>query len=295
MTGTIRIGGALVLGILIVLVSLRVSAKGDDTSSEDTLALSAPERTYIESQDSDGDGVKDWEEVLQERFIDTISATSSENLGFDTTEEYVPPTTLTGKFSEAFFQDYLEGKVRGVDYSDPSVFIADAIGAIEKNTQSVTHSRVELNAVPSSPELVHDFGNTLSLILQKNAAQEKSEALILSEALDANNPDILKNLDPIISMYSDTIKEALLLEIPSSLVEEHLAFLDACEANLANVQAMRLAFQDPLLALARMKQYEESKKSLFHSFQGFALAFTAEDIFFEKDEPGNFFYLFEKI
>lgn len=89
-TGTIRIGGALVLGILIVLVSLRVSAKGDDTSSEDTLALSAPERTYIESQDSDGDGVKDWEEVLQERFIDTISATSSENLGFDATENMYP-------------------------------------------------------------------------------------------------------------------------------------------------------------------------------------------------------------
>jgi hypothetical protein len=131
-TGTIRIGGALVLGILIVLVSLRVSAKGDDSSSEDTLALTAPARTYIESQDSDGDGVKDWEEVLQERFIDSVSATSSENLGFNTTEEYVPPTTLTGKFSEAFFQDYLDGKVQGVDYSDPLSLLPMPSGRLRK-------------------------------------------------------------------------------------------------------------------------------------------------------------------
>lgn len=293
MTGTIRIGGALVLGILIVLVSLRVSAKGDDSSSEDTLALTAPARTYIESQDSDGDGVKDWEEVLQERFIDSVSATSSENLGFNTTEEYVPPTTLTGKFSEAFFQDYLDGKVQGVDYSDPSVFIADAIGAIEKNVKSRTYSRIDITIIPATPENIHMYGNTLADIITKNSINNESEMLILERALKTDDPSVLAELKPIEEVYAKTTAEALRMEVPDSVALQHIAFLNASEAILTDLKAMQFTFDDPLYTLARVKGYKADTKQLYDSFVALKNYFDAQGITFVDEDPGKFFYIFD--
>lgn len=291
---TVRIGGALIVGIVIILIALRVSSTNSSAASE-VVVLDTPTRTYIESLDSNGDGIKDWEETLNKQFVDATPA-PEEGASAQGTDPYVPPTTFTGKFSEAFFQDYLDGKTQGSDFSDPTAFIGNAVQAIEQNTQSKKHSRLELTVIPSDSDSIREYGNALALILQKNASHGgKSEAEILENALRKNDPSALSALDPIYTMYTQSIKDALLIEVPDALIEQHLVFLNAVEACATNVQAMKETYTDPLLSLARLKEYNNTKKALYTSFKNFALAFNEEGIFFENGEPSRFFYLFENI
>jgi hypothetical protein len=290
--GIVRIGGALAVGIIIVLGALHVSDARSADMPGSAIVAAAPERNYIESTDSDGDGIKDWEESLGTRFVEIATSKSSTTQG-QPTDTYTSPTTLTGRFSEAFMTDYLDGKVRGADFSNPDAFIDDAVTAIEKNTQSKRHSRLELTIIPSSFESVYTYGNQLSEILKKHSAKNENEALILQRALDAHDPSLLDALAPIKDVYAGTISDILRMPVPDTLVDEHLAFLNVCEAFVTDIEAMQSAFEDPLFTLARMKQYESDAKSLVESFKNFAKAFTAEGITYTNTEPGAFFYLFD--
>lgn len=289
-----RIGSALVVGIFIIFISLRVNATGDAQAVPNgALIATAPTREYIESVDTDGDGVKDWEEALQARFVSATSPTSTPDFVLNT-EPYTPPTTLTGRFSEAFLEDYLSGKMRGEDFSDPSAFIARAVSAIEESAQSKTHSRIELTLVPATQEAIREYGNTLVDIIKKHSINNENEISILERALNTNNPAILDELQPIEAVYANTIKDALPIEVPDSLVLQHLAFLNVSEAILTDIQAMQTAFDDPLYALARVKGYEENSKKLYNTFASLRKAFDAEGVTFTEGESGLFFYIFEQ-
>ncbi len=294
MKGIVRIGGALAVGIVIILGALNVSNATSSDMSGSAIVAAAPERNYIESTDSDGDGVKDWEESLGTRFVE-IATSKSSSTPSGTSAPYTPPTTLTGKFSEAFFKDYLDGKVKGEDFSNPEAFIGNAVTAIEKNTQSPKHSRLELTIVPTTFEIANAYGNELATIMHANKSHVGNEIDILQKALDTHDSAPLAQLTPVMNMYIETIIDAQKMTVPEAFVDTHIAFLNACEALVTDIHAMQIAFDDPLYAIARVQKYNEDKKALYLSLKNVSLAFKAEGVTYTNDELGAFFYLFENI
>ncbi|MCR4285687.1 MAG: hypothetical protein NUW00_02200 [Candidatus Kaiserbacteria bacterium] len=292
MKGKVRIGGALGVGVVIILGALVANSVGNETPVGAVVVSKAPERQYIASQDSDGDGVKDWEENLQGKVFETIPTPTSTSFTSGD-EPYEPPTTLTGKFSEAFFQDYLQGKINGEDFSDPTAFIGNAVTAIEKNTESKKHSRNELNTVSDSPEAFHIYGNEFAKIMNSSVVSVENEAIILQQALTANDPTILEKLTPIHEAYVSYISQALVMEVPESFALLHVSALNTFESILTDVEAMRLAFTDPLYALARTKGYEDDAKALYESLQKINEKLSENNVSYTNDEPGVFFYLFD--
>ena len=292
MKGKVRIGGALGVGVVIILGALVANSVGNETPVGAVVVSKAPERQYIASQDSDGDGIKDWEENLQGKVFETIPTPTSTS--FTNVEEpYEPPTTLTGKFSEAFFQDYLQGKINGEDFSDPSAFVGNAVTAIEQNTQSKKHSRNELNIVSDSPEALHAYGNEFAKIMNSSVVSVENEAIILQEALTANDPTLLEKLVPIHDAYTSYISQALAMNVPESFALEHISALNTFESILTDVEAMQLAFTDPLYALARTKGYEADAKALYESLQKINQKLSENNVTYTKGELGVFFYLFD--
>lgn len=294
MKGIVRIGGALVVGIVIILGALNVSNARSADMSGSVIVAAAPERNYIESTDSNGDGIKDWEESLGTRFVE-IATSKSSTTPEQNANTYTPPTTFTGKFSEAFFKDYLDGKVKGEDFSNPTTFIGEAVTAIEKNTQSAKHSRLELTIIPSTFDAVNAYGNELATIMSSNHSNVGNEINILGTALDKHDPTLLTELTPLLTMYSKTVTEALKMSVPDTLVDEHVAFLNACEALATDVHAMQIAFDDPLYAIARVQGINEDKSALYASLKNISLAIKATGVTYMNDEPAAFFYLFENI
>lgn len=292
MKGIVRIGGALGVGVVIILGALVANTIGNETPVGAVVVSKAPERQYIASQDSDGDGVKDWEENLQGKVFETIETPTSTSFA-NVVEPYEPPTTFTGKFSEAFFQDYLQGKIDGEDFSDPSAFVGNAVTAIEQNTQSKKHSRVELTIIPDSPESIHEYGNTFAEIMNSSVVSVENEGTILQKALTANDPTILEKLTPIRDAYVSYISQGLAMEVPESFALLHVTALNAFESILTDVEAMQIAFTDPLYALARTKGYEADATALYDSLQKINQKLSENGVTYTNDEPGSFFYLFD--
>lgn len=296
MNGKVRIGGALIAGIIIIFGALKVSAERNFSPEASVIVATAPERTYIESSDSNHDGVKDWEENLKDRFPSIDIAPMVAGASTSKTSSYTPPTTLTGKFSIAFFQDYMKGKAMGRDYSDPSQFIGKAVTAIQDNTKSVKHTRLELTIVPTTPESMHTYGNEFVSMLERTASHEQNvpEAL-LQKALTQNDPSFLEKLAPFEDMYESSLVEAISMPVPEALVEEHLAFMNATEALLLNIHSMRIALEDPLFTLGRLRSFEPAKEELTNALKSMYTMFKSEGVTFEKTEPGSFFYLFDAV
>lgn len=282
----------MLFGVAIILGAFYVRGDGERVVNGSVVVAPAPERVAITTRDSDGNGVEDWEENLQERFFETISIPTSTADSADT-EPYEPPTTLTGKFSEAFLQDYLEGKMQGADFSDPTALVGSAVKAIESSTKARRYTRLDVVQIPDSPETIREYGNRLAEIMSTHSIDNENEMVILDRALRADSPELLEPLGPIQEVYGKILEDALRMPVPEKLTGTHVTFLNAVEAIRTDLGAMRVVFEDPLYALARIRGYEADATSLLNSFEAIARTLTANGVMYRNEEPGAFFYLFE--
>lgn len=283
------------MGVLIVLGALYVSTQSVASveGQESAVVSASPTRASLETKDSDGDGIPDWEESLTKGISAKIiaSSTAAHTAG----EPYVPPTTLTGKFSEAFLKDYLEGKMRGEDFSDPSRFVESAIAAIDTSTQSKRHTRAELSLIPATGESLRTYGNELVSIMDRNAHRSDSEMIIVEKALEAEDATLLEQLEPLEKAYRNTLTETLRMSVPDTLAKEHVDLLNAYEAILLDIIAMQEVFTDPLYGIARMRAYERDVDSLTNALRSIGSILDAGGIRYAGDEPGKFFYIFDAL
>jgi hypothetical protein len=298
--GYIRIGGSLTLGIAVILGALYVRAHTDASPSGETAVVAAtPTRTYIEATDSDGDGIKDWEETLQARVFESIQTPTSTPTA--NAEPYVAPTTLTGKFSEAFLKGYLDDKMALDETEDPlsdegkAAFVNSAVAATEDQSQSKRYTQLEIIIEENdSPEALHAYGNTIAQIIMNHPVTraEESETYILQKALETNDPSLLSALTPIKETYGAMVRDTRTVPTPKQLVRVHLELLNGYQAILTDIEAMQLAFVDPLYGLARINQYKGDALSTLHALEGIVSILSEHDVVYTQSEPGSFLYLF---
>jgi len=282
--GIIRIGGALVIGIIIIFSAFSVNDR-EIAANGQVVVAPAPTRIYIET--------KDWQASLPGRGFATIDTPTSTILLPEEIEAYAPPTTFTEKFSEAFLEDYLKGKIREEDFGDPTALVGNAVTAIKQNTQSKRYTRAEIRTEPTTGSGMYIYGNQIASIVQKHSINNENELLILGRALNTNDPKILKDLIPIEQVYTRAIQDTLTTPVPLDLVQEHLTLLNAYEAIKTDLSAMQLTFTDPLYALARTKGYDANSKALLNAYIAIAQKLNRAGINYNNTEPGTFFYLFE--
>ncbi len=279
------------MGTVIVLGAFLLQKNNDAENTQGSLAVvSDSERSYIETSDSNGNGVPDWEENLSNRVFSAIEVATSTD-ATSTQEGYTPPTTFTGKFAEAFFKDYMSGKLKSADGTIDTASIVDgAVKAVETNTTSKEYTPLDVVIVPDSKEAVREYGNALGGIIISYPVESKNELTILQEALQTEDPEILKQLIPLQQAYAGMIQDTLLVSVPESFVKEHLMLLTAYEAILLDIQTMQNAFLDPLYTLARVKRYQNDAAGMSQIFVNLGEKYSAFDVYFTESEPGSLFY-----
>lgn len=297
MKSNVRIGGAMVVGVLIILGALYMSTNTHSQSAKNSGNIFTQKslRESIDVTDVNHDGIPDWKETLEKSAYEAITAPSSTSPYTFNTESYTAPTTLTGKFSEAFLQDYLEGKMKGQDFSDPTAFTNTAVAAIRASTQSKKHTRTELTIVATSEDAIRMYGNEVAEIMKKYSINNESEMVILQRAIETHNPSVLDNIKPIQTAYEHIIADSLIMNVPDKLAVTHIELLNALEAILTDVRAMQLSFTDPLYALARVNTYESDARALYTSLKKIADVLNEQNITYTQTEPGAFFYMFDAV
>ncbi len=279
------IGVALVVGAYILAT---FGAKDTPRTLDATNAVvvaPAPERQYIPTQDSDGDGLRDWEEALV-RENGTVSLNQE--------PDYTPPDTLTEQFGIAFLQDTIRAKGYGAFGDSEEEVVQKAVNSLAEQTADPLYTAADITlTTDNSNESIMRYGNRVAMIIIENSTDSENEAVIMQNALTLNDPALLTELVPIANTYRAMRDEMLVTEVPTDLVQEHLDLINVYQAVLSDVEAMQQAFSDPLLTMMRMKRYPDDAAGLFFALQNMYTALVKTEAPFTLDDPAALFLKFK--
>lgn len=214
------------------------------------------DRTFITTTDTDNDGIPDWQEALHRTEPIAIEAASS---------SYEIPDTLTDTFAIQFFQEMVRAENYGAFGSNPEELAEFATDQFSDKAKDVLYGTSDIILKKdTSKTAAREYANTMAQIVIDYSipADYPNEIQILRRAYDTNNPDVLDELDILIAGYKGMVERSLATPVPTAYVKEHLDLINVYKAVLTDLEAMKLAFSDPLFTMVRLKRYEEDAATL---------------------------------
>lgn len=277
-----KILGSLIIGISMVTLAFLLNSMQKSDTNKNKTALkegTAPIRTEINVYDINEDGVQDWQEEF-------VSATP---VVFNSTEEYVPPTTLTDQVGITYFQNSLSARTYGPFGRSQTEIINDTIDGVVVNAATdkiYTLKDIKVTS-DTSGQTVRAYANAMASALINNddpTAKNEKETLRLvatKGALDANDLTNLKKLEKI---YEKTIADSLKTTVPNNLTKEHLDLINTYQAIYVDIASFSKLTEDPLITLMRLKRYEDDSlglnlalKNIYKAIEPYAEYFEAND------------------
>jgi hypothetical protein len=242
----------------------------------------------IIKKDTDGDGLKDWEEELWgtdknnpdtdgdgKNDGDEVNAGESpivvgsgvanndaseiqkKKNDFDTKDAKL---TTTDKFAQAFFQEYLYLKQSGASLDEMSKeFLissaADNFFALNENNSEYLMKDIVI-APYENTQTIKEYGNAIAKTVQKYSKPNNKDDLdIFEKALRYEDPMLLAELKDSIFMYESLANDFISIPAPKAIAPIHLDIANGYKNIADSLKKMILAFDDPLLSLSGINDY----------------------------------------
>jgi hypothetical protein len=284
-TGTIRIGGALIFGIAIIAGAVFFAPSHTPANALGlATATNTPERQYIPTTDSNGDGVSDWKDQFPKQVTVAPLASSS------TSTPFTPPQTVTGEYALRFFQNAVSQASQGQlsDQQKQNIPV-DTLKSLPDPVRKARYTENNITTSDNSLATLHDYGNKLASIVLRHATGKSAggELAVLKNAVTTQNQEVLSQLDPIRITYRQQIDELLALPAPPLLATQHLQLINYAEAMYEDIGVFQKAFSDPLLTIAYVKKYTDSAQKLSDTAAQLSASLFANGVRYTADEPAG--------
>ena len=282
--------GAFVVGFGIVAGAYAINALDNPSTEAIPVVTEAPLRVALDVTDSNSDGIEDW----REEFVKTAPIIT--NINTDNEGEYIPPSTLTGQVALSFMQSTLSSKIHG-SFADSQADILDkTVKNINKQAgDKIYNVKDIIVSQDSSDEAIRNYGNSLAnAITENNVPNLRDKLQILKEILETDKPkqEDIDELRIISEIYLNTKNATLNIPVPKKFVKEHLDLINVYHALYKDINIMSQVHEDPLLALVRLKRYEEDIKGLTLALQNMYYTLEANSEVFKEDDPAILFSAF---
>lgn len=257
----------------------------------------------IATKDTDGDGLTDWEEALYgtspnitdtfnfgmtdgeavnkglivPKAISDISLTTSAQNTANPLDPSLPQPaadgTLTSAFTKNFFELYLDAKQAkgGADLSENEM--ADiANEALNSLSSAITtapdfKSAKDLNVSGTGVEALKEFAANAEAVLLKNTSSATtSEINYLKSALENNDTSALSYIASIAKAYRDSAAGISALRVPTELVANDLALINAMMRMSEITTDFTRVNEDTLATMLALKQYPQAVLDLGKAF-----------------------------
>lgn len=255
-----RIVGASVVGILLVGGAFVLAEKNQEYVDPDprlgVVAGPAPERSFIETEDKNGDGVADWREPFATLDTDRVIATGTAS------------TTETGRIAIDTIASLMNARMEGGIAISPEDIVERANFAVAQLAMDTLYTKADIVVSPqTSTAVLHAYGNRVAQITFDNAVEGevRNEIDILKDVTEGRNAEALEEFTPIIEGYEGMVNDMLATPVPQAYVKEHLDLVNTYNAILQDIKGFKLANDDPLVALARVKRYNDDTRGLFQA------------------------------
>lgn len=278
-TGATLIGIALVGGAL-VLNNLRsgLAPAVAVVTPIRTINTAVSDRDFIPVSDSNSDGVEDWREEFVVQAPIQLPATG-------TLAAFEMPTTVTDQVGIQVFESLLKNKAN-LQFTQTNEEIVDKttskISALAKDT---LYTEQDFTTVPTDPVAIRRYANMMGQsLITNNVTGSEGELQLVYTALQTNDRATLEKLKPLAAMYEKLRDDALATPVPERFAKDHLNLVNAYHAMYRNITDFQLIFDDPMVALLRIKRYQDDATALsltlsemYRNAAPFASLFTEDD------------------
>ena len=243
-------------------------------------------RTDPYNPDTDGDGTPDGEEVRQGR--DPLKANTAKP-GAEPNDLIATSTplqesagqdeNLTRALAVEFGKQMIARRIANPDVPFNSEAIAQDLvgGVVGSASNAIQYSLTKKDIVigsDDSKEAVQRYRKEAShIILGGFQYLTKDEVIIFSEVLASQDYEQIKKLDPYISAYGSVIPQLKKLPVPPQIAPLHLEYLNLAIAEESAVRKMRATQGDPISAIIGARQYIEIQKQFIPLLKRFASAY----------------------
>ncbi|MFA6586118.1 MAG: thrombospondin type 3 repeat-containing protein [Candidatus Paceibacterota bacterium] len=285
---TILTSVIIVLAVIIFVIFF-MSSSGESfsiTGNKNNIPLKVENQTVTEmiQNDTDGDGIPDWEEALwgtdknkKMTFNNTPDATYIENKKKELKIEQgisadVTKLTETEKFAREFFTSYSAMKSSGQVDADTINNFSSALGQKIVNPELIdryTSTDIKINNTDDTATRKAYYLSMQKLFKTYQSAGIGEELNIISQGLATNSstgttstPDQYSKLPTIANAYQNFAKKIMELNVPSSLTDYHLKIANSSNNTGISVLNMGKMINDPIIGLSGLSQYQKYSDEL---------------------------------
>ncbi len=283
-----KILGAFVVGLALVAGAYTVAnfTGPSYTQPASIIQPQAAPRSAIDVSDNDNNGIEDW----REEFVTTEPVIVNETVS----SEYVTPDTLTGRTGVAFFQDVLEARVYSQNPDIEKEVINSTITRLEEETSGLLYDATDISVITDWNENdIQNYANIMGgAIVSNNQTGLDNEIAILNAVLNRKETDRIKELEVLASYYKGLTKKAVATPVPAVFAKQHLDLINTYHAISLDIEAMTKALDDPIVALVRLRKYEDNSLGLRLALENMYLSLLPYRNLFGANDSALVFSLF---
>lgn len=255
-------------------------------------------RTDIKVKDTDGDGTNDGKEVAAGR-NPAVKGPNDVIKTAETTKDSTAsstPWTATDKLSRELFAKYMSLRQSGQELT-PELEAQLIQGVMEKynfaKLPEYTYEFESFRISKDSPELLRRYGNTIGTIIKTNAVKAVDsrgrpvhEMFILERALTTGNEIELEQLGQITKAYENIVSALLKVEVPQSASQIHLRLINNFSLSIQANKSFKEIFNDPVSGMSALATYKEGSIGTTKAFVDLRTYFKNMQIRFGDSEAG---------
>ncbi len=304
-----RVGALVVVVGALIVATVIVRADSKHDAVQPVARLSAEQKTLDET-DTDGDGVKDWEEEL--RGLSSVSTDTDgdgvsdgqevederirleearsgllaeANIGDDPSYAGL---SQTEKISRGILEQVVAFKEAGISLDGETTNdMAGILGGVLAK-QPVTPKTVDTALIQSVPETVASmsaYANALGEILGGESTPETNELLVLAQFGQTGDASTVDALVSVVATYADIIDGLTETVVPVTLESQHIELINAFINTQQSIALLANLSTDPIAGLQGLQAYSTYSNQVATTFESIREYLRAR-ITLGTDAPG---------
>lgn len=302
--------------VVAVVIFRSESSFGKESAMQVTLSDDTTPRTTTEEKDSDGDGLKDWEEALwglspaktdsdedgigdyqeiENRQKAVADAPAIVLSGIDPDDTPPTPTELAGRI---LVSQFLTAKEAGVPLEEDSIALAGelALSAADLNRTYPTVSTADLNIIPGTMS-AKAYGNAIGTALTNTSGTPATSefAVMIGYIQNSDSEKLETDMAAVVKQYDTTIDNFMSMSISADRAAAHLALTNALIAVRTDLVDLSKVGDNPLMAIAALNAYQNDSALMTSLFEKLRTSLKDSNATFLSGEPGYAFIHAETI
>jgi len=278
--GSLTVIAALSVAVLLIATVYQLTKTEDDANLGRVVVTTPTFTIPIPEQDSDNDGLPDWQEILIGTDPNNPDSDSDGQVDSYASIDYVQsgvapnldisPETLTpaDQLGNRLISEYLTLKGAGAYTDERGISIGEKLA---ENINQVTPfepyviDEIQIDS-DTSYERVLAYRKEMQEVFSPLLELESAEFVIYGTFIESRDASALEELLEIADTYDSAVKDALTITVPEDAADEHIDIVNALAFYAAVLRDMVRYSYDSVASFALLRTYTQAEEYVFTTF-----------------------------